>query len=300
MTEEATTADRQRPGFWVRLWRALVKTVLALVVLSGLTVAGWLGFKELRRSFDVVSGRTDQNAVQLSELQSQLNEQGNQLDAAMQAIADHDAGLTALQTTLNDDIAQQEVMLTALNDQINALIANSATMSDTLAVMNEGQAALQQDVIGHSSELDVLGGEVDGLRQQVTAVQSNEAAFAESIAAFEAEITAADPASLRQAIRIFRVWELLTRARVRLAEQNVGLASADLLLAQTALANLLTDDPAPQADALTAAAERLQMAIDRLPDEPTTAVSDLNIAWQELDQALASLLGEAATAQPTP
>lgn len=300
MTQESIST-KKRPGFFVRFIIALTKTTLTLILLAGLSVAGWFGFKELRRSFDVVSGRVDDHAEQLYRLQIQADGQADELAAMQPILTSQDEDLEALQTALDALIVQQDGDVAVVTEQINSLFASTQGISGTVAMLGDGQTALQQDVIAHSSELDTLGGELDGMSGELTAVKTNEAALSESVAAFEAELAAADPANLRQAVLIFRVWEMVTRAQMRLAEQNLGLAAADVDAALLMLPDLLAGSSEETAVSLQTLELRLQMAADNLPGNAETAVNDLNIVWQELDTILASLLGlEPNTASQIP
>lgn len=290
MTQESI-ATKKRPGFLKRFFIALTKTTFMFILLAGLSVAGWFGFMELRRSFDVVSGRVDDHAEQLYRLQIQVDGQADELAAMQPILTNQDEDLEALQTALDALIVQQDGDVAAATEQINSLFSSTEGISVTVSVLADGQTALQQDVIAHSSELDTLGGELDGMRGELTAVKTNETILSESVAAFEAELTAAGPANLRQAVLVFRLWEMVTRAQMRLAEQNLGLAAADVDTALLILPDLMAGSSEETAVSLQTIESRLQMAAGNLPNNAETAVNDLNIVWQELDTILASLLG---------
>ena len=109
----------------------------------------------------------------------------------------------------------------------------------------------------------------------------------------KAGLTDADIAleQFQQTLTLFRAWELLSRARLRLAEANFGLAMADVADAQA----LLTTVAMPVAEGEEAASldslqQRLTLVLTSLPDDPTTATADLELAWEQLDAVMAGLL----------
>ncbi len=300
MTAEQIQFTPQRPGFLTRLLRAFVKTTLTLIILVVLAVAGWFGFKELRRSFDILNGQIDRQAAQLIQLQGQLNDQAGQLEVLQQANGRLEAQLADGQEALQSDLDRQDEMLREQSSQIEGLVAADQTFTQTISLLNAGQIAMQQDVVSLGSELDAFGGDFDQLLGEMTTVRANETALSEEVAAFAAELTAADPAALRQTVFVFRVWELVTRARLRLAEQNFGLAAADIDLAQIALSDLLAASAEPLVEPLQQVEQRVLLAAENLATAPETTVSDLDIAWQELDAILAALLGVEDQLNPVP
>lgn len=307
MTEEqinVTQSGQQKPGFFRRFLKALVKTVLALVIIAALAAAGWFIYQELTRSFDVVSGRVDRQAEKTSSLQEQLDAQAQQLDAFRSTVSGLDENLAGnlaeLQVVVGDNKFQQDENLAGLTDQVAGLTTGAQSMSESIALLSEGQAVLQQDVIGLSSDLDAQGGEFDKLLGEFKVVQENESALADNVAAFEAELALAEPVALRQAVLVFRLWEMVTRARLRLVEHNLGLAADDVQLALAALSIVKAGSPEEMIEPLQQVEERLLMAADNLPDTPATAANDLDIAWQDLDAILSAILGIEAAPAPTP
>lgn len=315
MTEDSPNnaqISSQRPGRLGRFLRALFKTLLILIFLAalvGLASAGWWGYSDLQRSRVMASGRIDSQAEQLKQLteqllqlEEQLTEQDKRVGAMRESGTGQDEYLAGLEADLGDSLAHQDEMLADVTIQISGMISETQAMTQNIDLLNEGQIVLQQDLIKHGSELDTLGGELDGVAGELTTLQANGDSLAEELALFEAQLTEADPGALRQAVGVFRVWELVTRARLRLAEQNSGLALADVELAQAALSDLLAFAPEPLVQPLQQVERRLLLAAGNLPDVPELAVNDLDTAWQELDGVLTIIMGgevtPAATATP--
>jgi hypothetical protein len=100
-----------------------------------------------------------------------------------------------------------------------------------------------------------------------------------------------DVEALRQTLALFRVWELVARARLRLLEDNPGLALADVQAAQAAVETILETAVEETVASLTPVQQRLDLAAASLPDDPLTAGRDLETAWESLDVYLGELLG---------
>ena len=119
----------------------------------------------------------------------------------------------------------------------------------------------------------------------------------DDLTAFGETLTTADLVALRQTIYLFRVWEMVARARLRLLENNAGLAGADVARSQEAVAALIAAGDFADADGLAQLAQRLDLAAAGLPNSPAAAAADLELAWESIDQLLAALLG---ISLPTP
>ena len=91
-----------------------------------------------------------------------------------------------------------------------------------------------------------------------------------------------------------KAMEMLTRGRLYLVQNNLGLAQNEVQAARDVLAGLVAPDY--QQAALNAMIIRLDLALANLPGAPVLAAEDLEIAWQLLRAGLPSE-GAAATAE---
>ena len=281
----------QEPGFFSRLWRALVRTVLALVIVAALAVGGWLGFRELRRSFDVVSSRIDDQAVTQIAQEQRIAELATRLVGVDDRVLAQDAVLVPLATSAASDEAGQVSAVATLQAALDALNMDAGTRDEQLTALTAAVAALQADLTSGGSDLDALGGAVDGLAGDVAALREQTAVQSADLAAFGDALAVADLDGLRQAIFLFRVWEMVSRARLRLLENNAGLAAADVARAQAMVAGLIAGETFADNAPLAQIAQRLNFAAANLPASPQAAVTDLELAWEALDRLLAEQLG---------
>jgi hypothetical protein len=309
-SETTSTSPPARPGFGRRLalafgrfLKALLKVALVMGIIAGVGYITYLVVQELQRSFESVSSRVDYNLTQVQEIGHDLGALEETVTAGQAA---QDARLTSLEsyvsTTLAEDLARQDEMLTTLELQLGRLITQAQTHNNQITALSDGVVALQGDINESNGRLDELGGQLDTqagnsreLAAQVTELQT----------AVDA-LPLADIEQMRQVVTIFRVWEMIGRARLHLLENNAGLAANDTARALAALeaiaANPQTNPELLPQLALTQA--RLTLANAYLPGNPELATLDLENGWRELDALLAMILGVVepvtATAVPAP
>lgn len=292
-------SSETQPGFGQRLGRSLywilrttIITLLLLAILVGLALLGFWGYQEVQRSFSGTTVRIEANSREIEALAAQVNglEVAQMTREAQLAGADRDlAALREEQTAVQDALARQDDLLDALSSQLLATSSSGEAALNDIASLGEAVAALQADLNRTGEELDTLGGAVDRIDGAVTNLGEQTAVLDVSVAALE-QAAEADTRTqeLREVLALFRVWELITRARLRLAEDNVGLAGDDVETAVRTMDLLVTTSSTETvAQSYKAVQGRLALAFANLPDDPTTAAADLETAWNELDAVLA-------------
>ena len=295
-----STATTSRPGFFGRLGRAfvaLLKLVLFLAVLVGIVAAAWFGLKELRRSFDSVSIRNDLNARRIEELRADVSdltlertEQDRQLNSLEEEVSGLDAEVAAMTEQLTADLNRQQDVLSALETQLTDLTASGSTTAEEVESLSAGVIALQGDVNDNTEAVDELGGNVDELGMNVTTLDADFGSLETEVMGASGEAMTA-VSEMGQTLTLFRAWEMVYRARLRLLEQNVGLARQDVALAQALLGMLVENSDDASSTTLGAVQQRLDLAATGLLSDPDTAVRDLESAWEMLDIILSDLLG---------
>lgn len=303
--------DRTTPGFFARLGRflgrllaAFLKLGLAAIMLAILAGVAWLIYREIDRSFDSVVSRVQANTRRIEQTEEEidtfsgLNEvQRGEVEELRAAVATRDAAIATLEANVAAEQARRDADLASMQGQFDDLVSRTEEITVAMAFVNEGLVTLQGDTTANVSELDALGGALDAVQAEVTAQEEEITALQVEISSFSAE----EFARMRQALALFRAWEMVSRARLRLLEQNVGLAQADTESALASVDAVLLIVPAESATetGLQGVRQRLVQAAAGLPDDPAAAARDLDTAWEALDAALAALLG-AETLQPLP
>lgn len=220
----------------------------------------------LRREVDDLAAANPGQEARLSQLQQEMAAVNSQLD------------------TLAADLGEQNTLLAALEASMAVTLNNDETAAGSIGALNDGLTALQGDFNNASVRLDSFGGEVDDLTVDVTVL--GETAVSAQNQAAESETAVTD---MSQTLMLFRAWELIARARLRLLENNPGLAQADVEAADEMLQLLILVLPA-EADTFQTVQTRLALASENLETNPDIAGSDLENAWDELDQILTQRL----------
>ncbi|MCP4359270.1 MAG: hypothetical protein GY796_14755 [Chloroflexi bacterium] len=290
-------AGRRFAQFLGRFLKALIKLLFVLVIIVGVGYISYLVVQELQRSFNVVSGRVDYNLEQVMGLGHDIGDLEQTVVAENAAQDVRLAELeTYLDTTLAEDLTrqdemltQQEAMLAAMTLQLNGLMTDTASMDGRITALNDGVVALQRDINDNNGRLDDLGGELDTISNNNNTLSTQVTGLQTSID----ELPLQDIEQMRTVVTLFRVWEMVTRARLRLLENNVGLATVDTTQALAALEAITTaentnPDLLPN---LALVQARMTLANANLPDNPAQAALDLESVWAELDVTLAELLG---------
>lgn len=281
------STNQNQSGFGRRLWRAFI-AILALatflLILGAVGAAAYFGFIEFQR----VQARMNSNDSSVALLRSDVNDlmtdspSQQEVERLRNTIADLEAELAQLQGDLSSDIDRQQEVLNTLSESVGDSGTQFSTLESNINTLNEALIAIQGDIIENGTRIDSLGGEVDNVQTAVTDLGTEMIAMEEEAMSMIEEIGNQD--SLQETLALFRVWELITRARLRLLEDNIGLAANDIEEAiQTVDALLLLDTLQTDPEQLETVQARLALAFVNLENRPELAASDLESAWDELD-----------------
>jgi predicted nucleic acid-binding Zn-ribbon protein len=284
------TNVQTKRSFGGRIWwifRTAFVSLLIVAFLGGLGWAIFYGTTELQRNFNSLGERIDANKQRIELLSDDLSgvkaEDTTGSIAALQAtIADLQSQLDTLEETGTAEFTRQSELITGLETGMAA-----AATSAEAATLGDAVVALQNDINDSNGRLDSLGGENDDVRGEVDDVRAE---AEKANAAADAAISDVELAEMRQTVSLFQLWEHIARARLHLAENNVGLATTEveqtLRLMDLILATAAEEDTA----VLELMQTRLSLAFNSLPDDPETAVLDLENAWGQLDAFLTARL----------
>ncbi len=274
--------------------RTTLITLLLLTLALAVTAAGYWGIVQVQRSFDrlVVRGNAHERA--LADLRAEVERLTRENEAQQRE-------LTALQAARRDDLATLGTQLAQQQQAWTTAVARLSQRHDDQAAesgaLRAGLTAMQSDLITNTAQLDQLGGELDGVRAALAIVTTRlgelEAVAESSVQQAETAVAATETMTLtlrnaKETLLLFQTWELMTRARLRLLENNLGLATTDIRLAEQTLSQLSEAIPAnsEEAEVLAQIITRLQQALVSLTVSANGAAQDLDRAWDELEQMI--------------
>lgn len=273
-----TTTETQRPrSFGVRLLIALFKFILFVVLTAGVFGLSIVVMGEIRRS----QVRTDELESQIGLMRSDINsyvlEQRYNVRVPMleqdvaQVASNIAAGTTAVTTAdaaLQAQLDQQATQLAVLEAQLAAAVAYTEMITENLAILNTGVSALQNDLTVSVNSVDDLAAELNGVNQSLTDLDAQ-------------NVTE---------LALFRLWGLVVRTQLSLANDDAVAAQAQIKQAQTAAAALATVAPPALGETLATIQTQLDEAADLIATDPEEAAVLLDTIWDGVDAALETLL----------
>lgn len=145
--------------------------------------------------------------------------------------------------------------------QINQLKDEIANLQTQLSEMNTRVGAVEKTIEAHTASIAKLD-EMQATLEQEISTQNNTVMI-----------------ELKREIKLTRVFEILSRARLYLSQSNFGLAREDVQAAHDLLVELNNE---AEDEVFAQTISRLELALNNLPEFPVVASGDLEIAWQIL------------------
>ncbi|HSF81172.1 MAG TPA: hypothetical protein VLA49_08055 [Anaerolineales bacterium] len=216
-----------------------------------------------------------------------------------------------------DDLQSRIKELELQNDDSKQALDELQTLLANLEGAQEAREQALEDIQASSNErIEEVARSVEQVNQSLQGLDSKLADFEATLSQTNGDIQevakrliAEDTpvAALRRELRLVMAMELLTRSRLFLVQDNLGLAQNDIQAAHTLLTDLQTRVPDYQVGALQDILDGLEAALENLPDRPILAAENLEVAWQLLQGGLPDELPlptasqtEEPTATPTP
>ena len=290
MTKEDQAPQKQ--SFGRRMWLAfknlfwfVFRLLLIVLVIAALGLAIYLGGPILIEEYLLKDVRVNSSAIEaiqtqvansndmfserLGDFQGRIDNLELTQDDLSQMISEFEAQLAAIETELTN----QEENLDTLETQV-VMIEN---LESPISVLLTQVPAINSDLEGVQAKIDNQFAEV------VKTLEENQA----EIETINAQLEAKDALDhLRNEIKMLKVMELITRARVSIGQENIGLVRDDLQAAIDILVDLGPEVTAEQASYLDDISQRLSFAIENISESPDLVDEDLEVAWQMLLKGL--------------
>lgn len=292
--------------WWIirTLFVIFVVVALAAAILGGLGYVGYLGVQEIQRSNDSLSMRIDANAQNLNSLRDLVNSEfaeGNPQQTVQISQLENDLALLteqleAIQTAQAGDAAVQTEQINTLEAELATAVAQNNGLIDEMGTVQEALVALQSDLNSSGGRIDALGGDVDRLRLQLSALDETVAELSDvTTAAREAEV-----GDLQQTLTLLQLWGVLTNARLALIDGDDAAAETAVTQASILAADLTAGEDTPAAAALTRLQTRLDLAAAGFATDLPMVAQDLEAASRELTLLLSGPSTEAEIVEATP
>jgi TolA-binding protein len=275
----------------IGLLRFLIRLVLVILLAVLLGAGIYFGVPALYRRY---IQPVERNLAQVNDAQARQEGINQQMDQQLEA----------LQSRLEKLELQNDTHKQTLDELVSRL-----DNLETSAQPNDDRQALEKRLSDLESAVQTASDDLATLQNQVVALDQTQAQIDLQLQdiARKADIEQVPLQALRNELLLVKAMEHLTRSRLFLVEDNLGLAEQDVSAARLLLAGLQGQVPPYQVDALGAILTRLDAAIENLPARPVLAAEDLEVAWQLLRFGLPgeatpfpTLTEELGTGTPTP
>ncbi len=287
MTQESTTASKQnsRP-FLVRLLIAFFKLVFWAALIGGIVGGGMFLLQEIQTLQAANLKQEGQMDLLRSDMENYVL--AKQYDARVPLIEQKLETLTGDLDTADedlDDLADELETQAAALDELSTQTAGTSTNLAEVAATVETLSVTFDELQG---TVDDTGSDLSAVDAAIGALNSQAAGIAEELETLQTE-AATDTATLVT----LRVWSLVMRARLSLAENDARGAQADIKQAQTAVNALIEAGPEDLTEQMTAVKELLDEAAGDVLSDSDAASDSLDDAWVALDETMSNLLGYA-------
>ena len=237
----------------------------------------------LKLAFDSMQERLIAIETSQADAMVRLDEAHVELEQLHTALAEAQLARDAIQTAMEAlQVAQEagQVDREVLRVGLETLQASLTSVESALETMRGDLAAMQAGVADLSGQVDEYGLDVAALREELGGEKS--------------------PTVLLHELQLVKAMELLTRARLVLVQNNLGLAQLDIQAGRRILVDLQAEVPAHQSEQITKIVARLDAALDNLPTAPVAAADELEGAWQLLVAGLPKEPPVAPATEATP
>jgi predicted nucleic acid-binding Zn-ribbon protein len=259
--------------------------------------------QQANQRLDDLQARLDALEIQGDTRKEDLSSLQVRLDAAETAQASQVGSLAALESlhgdlnTLRGDLEGLQGDWQATQAALESLQAAQDTVQAGLEELQATDAAAQEDLQALQGALRTARADVEAMQTRVARVSQGIASNSQGIESLSAELHGeTSPAVLLRELQLVRVMEELTRSRLLLLQNNLGLAQLGIQSGREQLLALQAQVPAYQAQALADIVSLLDAALANLPNAPVAAADELDGAWQLLVQGLP----EAPAVTPVP
>jgi hypothetical protein len=235
--------------------------------------------EDLQLRVDELEAQSDTRTLALDSLRERLGElEASQADAAAR-LDEVFVQVGQLQTTLEEAQAARDTIQAA----VEAIQAAQETGQADLEALGVDLERLQAGLTSSEQALETLGDELAAMQAGAADLVAQVETYGLDVIALREELSGEkSPTVLLQELQLVKAMELLTRARLVLVQNNVGLAQFDIQAGRRILVDLQSEVPAFQSEQIVRVVARLDAALGNLPAAPVAAADELEGAWQLL------------------
>ncbi len=265
-------------SFGERMWIAMVAFLRALLRLLIIAVLAVIVGAGLYYGLPAIYERYVQPIqMDVSSLQISQSDQEQAMAQLSSRVGDLSARINTLEVQADSDKQSIAELETQLDDALSAQAESFIPIQTAQAAATSRLDVIDQVLQSLDDQLSSMNTDVQSLSTLVSENQDVLAGLEEKL-----QIEGTPLETIRNELKIVKAMELLTRGRLLLVANNLGLAQQDLESAGELLAELQASLPDGQKGDLAEIIDQLDKASNNLPARPVLASDDLEIAWKLL------------------
>lgn len=279
--------------FFIGLLRFLL---LLLFIAAGIFLGylGWQQFNYINLVNNVQSeriSRIDGEMILSSDVERQIRANQQEVNDDIKALQDQLTALAAENRSLQNAVDEQASTIASFEQSSGAIDTTVEDLQSGSEALGNALLALQQDISDTNTNVDSIGAAVDGLTNSVAVINRNiddlsttlaDVAANPPVVAAEGEDGTPVVISAGPDMAVWRLWGLVMRTKIHLAENDIEAANATLTDAVEAATTLATDGD----DDLATVQEQLESAAESLLEKPAAANRTLDEALDALEELL--------------
>jgi uncharacterized coiled-coil protein SlyX len=264
--DEYEDVEEREPSVFRRFLGFLLRIIVILILGIGLGAGAYYGIPKLYRDF---IAPVQENSQRLDQLEQNLASSNEMVETQMDQFEERLVDLEGRLAVQAEDLAALEARV----ERLRSVQDEHADDVSELALLPDDVSQVELTILGLADRVDELEAELAAL----------------GIPAHQ----------LQYQLQLVRTMSLLTRARVSLIHDNLGLASEDISAAVDVLNAMIEQGTPEEIDTLESIVRRLELALDDLRQSPVIAADELEIAWKLLIEATDYSVMPTATVTPT-
>lgn len=247
--EESRKPDRES-GWFSRVLRTLLGLILAILLGLGLGLGLYLGIPAVYRE---LVEPVQQNSSRIAELEREFE---------------------PFQQSVREALDRENETLSELNGRLSEQRESLAQLEAEVASLGEAK----EDQLNQIDDLQAELADLQSVEDQLADLEDRLDEAVDSLA----EMRTPPSQELLNALQQTQAMTLMLRGRMWIQQRNFGLAEEDLLTAREILEFVQRDLEGERSIRMGDALALLDLALEDLESAPTTAVEELDAAWNLL------------------
>jgi len=236
------------------------------------------------------------HAVRLDDLESRYAQDYGRMNERTQALQERIDALESRSDATREALDALQTRLTTSETLLGDMRATLDAAQEGLSALETRQDAFEPTITELETTFTTLETTLTTLETALGTLETAMGTLAETVEQTIDDVETlsifvkdeAPLISVRTDVQLLKAMELLTRARLQLALDNLGMATTEVQEARDLLLALAETLPPDQQEEIAAIVQRLDLGLANLPDAPRLAIEDFEIAWQLLIRGLPS------------